>query len=450
MTTLLRNPASFEGETIRVSGQYRSLPLLVCGGTTHRSPATWTLVFGDVETFVSGFDEALRPLAASELSLTVEGRWQQWEGPVGCGRRAPTQEIWYLDASRIVSPNPLVKPEEGDEVVVLPSPTLEEVTPGGPPTVTPEIGGETPEPVDTPISTPSPTFQSIPSPPPGPTNTPRPTATATTEGDEPTNTPTPTINNATVTMTTEGTTVAGTPTTTATATATPSPTTSGNTPSATATPSEQGTIAFDSVEKQSLAANSPHSWHFTPPSDEPIIITAGSALALDLSIELVAPDGTVVGKANEAGAGQPETITYTTPNPTGEFEIIVSGENGSSGAYLLMLFDSVSEPVVVIRDTLNYGSGGSGMVDAGVDHFWNFEGEEGDVITIEVSPAGSSGNLIFYLIGPDGSELEFIDETGVGQGESLTDYTLPATGFYSIGIGELIFNPVDYTMTLTE
>jgi hypothetical protein len=75
-------------------------------------------------------------------------------------------------------------------------------------------------------------------------------------------------------------------------------------------------------------------------------------------------------------------------------------------------------------------------------------GETGDVISIEVSPTGNTGDLIFYLVGPDGDELEFIDNTiGIGS-ENLTDFTLPASGFYSIGIGESNFAPVAYSMTL--
>ncbi|MFZ0543863.1 MAG: pre-peptidase C-terminal domain-containing protein [Candidatus Promineifilaceae bacterium] len=452
ITTLLRNPTSFEGQTIRVTGQYRSIPLLVCQETTHRSPATWTLVFGDVETYVAGFDEALRPLAASGLSLTIEGRWQKWKGPVGCGRRAPVQEIWYLAVSRIISPNPLVKSDSEDGgIVLVPSPTsiadlpttpAGEETPSGPPTVGPTASlpaGNT-----TPIATlaPSPTFQSIPSPAPGATNTPLATSTPqpTTGASN-----TPTIS-ATTTITPGGTAVTGTPSPTPSASAT----TAGSTPSATAEPSDQGDLSFDTVEKQTLTANSTHSWFFTPPADETITITAGSSLELNLSLELIAPDGTVVGKAADAGAGQPETITYTAPNPTGEYEVVVSGDNGTSGDYLLMLFDSESLPVVEIQDTLVYGSGGSGSTEEGVDHFWNFEGEAGDVITIEVSPGSSTGDLVLYLVDVDGILGDLISDTGVGGSESITAYTLPETGFYSIGIGEFDFAPIDYTMTLVQ
>ena len=108
LLTLVRNPGSFENGYIQLSGIYEPLPLLVCEADAHRSPATWALVEDDIEVLASGFDAELRELADPGLGLIVEGQWRQWEGPVGCGRRVPNQQIWYLDVANIVSPNPLV------------------------------------------------------------------------------------------------------------------------------------------------------------------------------------------------------------------------------------------------------------------------------------------------------------------------------------------------------
>lgn len=444
MTTLLRNRASFEGQTIRVIGQYRSLPLLVCGTTTHRSPASWTLVFGDIETFVAGFDDALRPLAASGLSLTIEGRWQKWEGPIGCGRRAPSQEIWYLAASRIVSPNPLVKSDSDEDViVVLPSPTsdtgpdpteIAQITPDEQPTET----IETPEANLTP--SPSPTFQTIPSPPPAATITPRPSSTPEIDSS-----PTSTITSTT--STTPPATSDGTTTVTSTATATA--TTSGGPPAATNTPADQGALSLDTVEKSVLAANTPHIWRFTPTAGEPITLTAGSGLNMNIKLELIGPGGTIVATANQGTTGQPETILHTPPSPSGQYQVIISDAGGATGPYILMMFDDNSEPEFVIQRTITYGTTGSGSVPANIDHIWNFEGLAGDVISVLVSPTSGSGDLVLYLVTPSGELLEIIDDTSVGGNESINGFNLTESGFYSIGIGELDFAPVSYSMTLT-
>ena len=108
LLTLARNPVAYEGETLLLSGDYRPLPLPVCADETHLSPATWVLSDDNIEIMVAGFDSALRDLVPPGQALEVEGNWQKWDGPVGCGRRAPAQTIWYLQLTNILSPNPLV------------------------------------------------------------------------------------------------------------------------------------------------------------------------------------------------------------------------------------------------------------------------------------------------------------------------------------------------------
>ena len=101
-------------------------------------------------------------------------------------------------------------------------------------------------------------------------------------------------------------------------------------------------------------------------------------------------------------------------------------------------------PLIVFKENLHYGGGASGNLTEDVDHLWNFEGDEGDFVTITLTAAGS-GDLVLYLNGTDAIELEFVDENEIGQGEVISDFELPATGYYSIGVGELDFNPASYS-----
>ena len=90
ITSLLRNPYSFEGEYIRITGLYNALPLMACKNDPHTAPASWTLSDGEYFIPAAGFDPELRELGVPDIPLVVEGRWQYWEGPVGCGRRSPS------------------------------------------------------------------------------------------------------------------------------------------------------------------------------------------------------------------------------------------------------------------------------------------------------------------------------------------------------------------------
>jgi hypothetical protein len=170
---------------------------------------------------------------------------------------------------------------------------------------------------------------------------------------------------------------------------------------------------------------------------------------MNIKLELIGPGGTIVATANQGTTGQPETILHTPPSPSGQYQVIISDAGGATGPYILMMFDDNSEPEFVIQRTITYGTTGSGSVPANIDHIWNFEGLAGDVISVLVSPTSGSGDLVLYLVTPSGELLEIIDDTSVGGNESINGFNLTESGFYSIGIGELDFAPVSYSMTLT-
>ena len=92
---LVEEPAAYEGQYVRVTGAYRRPPLLVCEGLPRHSPDGWALAEGEATIGAGGFNELLRSLLAEGTTITVDGRWLQWTGPVGCGRRR-REEIWYL------------------------------------------------------------------------------------------------------------------------------------------------------------------------------------------------------------------------------------------------------------------------------------------------------------------------------------------------------------------
>ena len=201
MLSLLRNPVAYEGQLVRLSGAYKPQPIAICQDEVRRSPASWSLVDGEAETLAAGFDTMLRELAYSGITLVVEGQWRQWVGPVGCGRRVPESQIWYLDVTNIISPNPLVvsTPEGGElvaeatsQIAATPSATVASDQQG---TAASEEELETPETAAT-VSTGT-AVATVISTPTRPTNTPGPSITATS--------PTPGTVTATTTPTVTGT-----------------------------------------------------------------------------------------------------------------------------------------------------------------------------------------------------------------------------------------------------
>lgn len=218
-TELANNLERYQDTLIRVTGTYTPLAAPVC--YTERGPRTrWSLVNEDKQMKVLRFEQVVVPLAWEGLTMTLDGVWRKYEGPLGCGKNAPQGVSWYLEALRIVEPNPI------PDFFLNNTPPSEPVS-----TLTPE---EIPSPDETPTAPGEGT-----SPPPGyPGGTKEGSATPTSTVTLPaTPSATPSLPvTATPTPTPLATTpAAATPTETPSGTTTPSPTPETATPEGTPT-----------------------------------------------------------------------------------------------------------------------------------------------------------------------------------------------------------------------
>ncbi len=194
------DPDSLLDQRIRVTGDFTRLrppDCLIYNGPSFR----WALVSDTLQLDAKGFEVIVR-LIPEGTSMTVEGFWRKYTGPLGCGKKPPADTVWFLEVTQIVQPNPLpnfggasvdvVPSGEGDAQAspgASPSPTD-----NGTPTATPTLTA-TPTPSATPTSTPTlsgfdetltPTLTAT------PTETPLPTVTGTPPTSTPTMTATPT------------------------------------------------------------------------------------------------------------------------------------------------------------------------------------------------------------------------------------------------------------------
>lgn len=99
------DPEAFQNQVIRVAGDYRTLPLPPC--FPYNGPRVrWALISDELQMDAQGLEMVLR-IVPRGTTLTVEGIWRKYEGPLGCGKEPPRGTAWYLEALRIVQPNPL-------------------------------------------------------------------------------------------------------------------------------------------------------------------------------------------------------------------------------------------------------------------------------------------------------------------------------------------------------
>lgn len=207
---LATNPRLFLNNRLQVTGSLARLSLPDC--TPYKGPPIrWALVAQNLQMNAFGYDAILQ-LAAEGDILTVEGVWQFYNGPLGCGKEPSRVGLWYLAVTRIVQPNPLARggggvtpvsaeptaidvagattvleatpTPAGDDAGLLP-PTLPPSLTPTPINVAPPTGAPTTGPSATPTappratqatSQPTPTADVTPTPTPGPSGTPPPTA----------------------------------------------------------------------------------------------------------------------------------------------------------------------------------------------------------------------------------------------------------------------------------
>lgn len=455
MDQLLQAPEAYRNVLVRLTGQFRRAPIIVCDGIVRQSPATWFLDRDEQRIGAGGFEHLVPALLPPRMTITVDGVWRNWRGPVGCGKDAPLQSGWYLAVTNVVSPSPIAR------VTLTPT--------GGVPDATPDevgsvpFGTETPAgppPLGTPASVPSatvtPTSTRLDS---GaqPTATSRSTATlpatATPGGAEEEETPDST-ETLQATATADG---EATATTTATPSGADGPTpTLTPTPSVTVTPGgtvvDKGTVGYQDLRGDRLGAGETNSWQFSVEAGDVITISVAARGGTDIALSVLDPAGNRIIDQNDSPAGQMEIIQGFEATGNGGYRLVISEASGMETYYSMMLLNTnyVDYYTFVFAGLLSYGSSATSEMDPDTDQFWFFFGNEDELINVSVSPSDQS-DLFFDLFGPDGDAVwEYVDEARRGGAEQLRDFQLPDTGMYAIRVGEIDYEASNFRVLVSR
>ena len=464
ITDLAADPEAYGDSFVEITGRYQQLPLLVCDSDAYPAPATWQLQAEDGSLIaVGGFDSQVRSLLPNDLTMTVSGVWQLFEGPVGCGKSAASTQIWYLKASDILSPSPIAQvtltptgaasqvadtdgqtavPTDGDDANLAATPTLDNA--GDEPVGTPTSASTTiPAPPDS-----TATFTTVPpTSDPGDANDDRTatptsssggnsTATATSSGGSGTATPTDSNGTATPTSTNGG---SGSPTPTSVALTT-----------ATRDPNEFDTVEFDelSPEVPVLELLAPQQVHLYPIAfdyDGAITITAVAEPTVNLVLEIIDPADDVVQQANNGGNGELETIVNAQLNVALDYKIRLFDLNGTEGDYCLIFSEGGGFPDT-IKGRIDYGQTKQDQVEVlGID-YWCFLGAEGESISIASASTATAGDFVLGLFGPP----DFDAIGTVFQDAEIMNTRLEENGMYIIGVLDFEAGASGYSLTLTK
>jgi len=446
VTELAAAPGLYLDALVQVTGAFRKQPLLVCEAEPFRSPATWGLGEEGLLVLAGGYDQQVRDLLPEGLLMTAEGRWQRWEGLVGCGKSAVNREVWYLNVGRILSPSPLTQvtlTPGGPGTAVAEVPTLEGEPPLAP---TEDFSFPTPLPEENPTEEATFPVDDFPA----PTAELLPTLPSTTlESELPT---------ASVTVALSGT--PGTPTTgTPTITGTPptaTPTVTGTPPTATpTTPSGPGQIItkgswddfYEGFVVTTLAAGTTDRWDQEVFEGESYTIYVIAAQPADIVVSLLREDQTIINRQNTAAPGVPEIIDPTNITGAGNFQIHVATASGVAADYAILSGTDEEFPTS-IAGYITLGTPRTGVqMPEGASHYWFFTATAGDQVTIVLDP--TNGDFYFDLYDADGESIDSMDDGGEGETETLTA-TLAASGLYAISLAEIDGIATTYTLSVTR
>lgn len=440
---LQESPELFEGQLIELSGDFYPGSAPVCDGKVYEWPGKWRLTQEELELAVAVPEDMQPAFERSDQAFTVEGYWRNWPGFAGCGRSKPQPSAWYLQVVRIVSPTtlafeptkmlaqfmPLSDQQSIDsgfeETAALPPDQLPLAATATPATVQPIIPTATSTELDASATT------EIGSPYPGPSTMVEQSPTATV-GSTP---------------------VSGTAIPSSTPTGTPISTPTPN-PRFSPTPTVSGpqTITNPGLEKESLETaelgpGDTHIWPYTNDGNHTLRLQLAVEEDLAISVRVLNPDGQVRQTSANSGQGELLVLGNISLPTSGTYQIEVLSENDTAGDYAILATDETSYDFE-FQGLIEIGQSGSGQFEAETDHFWHFSGTAGESVTITLEPEGDE-DLFLRLFDTEGKSLVTQhNETGAGQSETMTISALPATGLYSLLVGEFDFNPASYTLEL--
>ena len=456
LSNLAANPEFFEGSTLQLAGEYQLLPKLVCSRDPHPSPATWGIVGEGLLANAAGYDTQLRSLLAKNQPITVEGHWLRYNGPIGCGKSATVQEIWYLSVNRIIEPYPLARVPNQQAAQGAGSTTIAAL-PETPNVPTQEFN-ETPTNIPLEQATESiliatttiPTEASL-----NATSTLDPALTTTLPLTI-SLTPDPTIQ-STITPVFTGT-FTPTPDKNVTATQASTPGNETNTPgpTGTSTPQSQGqnfndkgSIDYEDLKIGTLQAGKPDQWTLAVDTADSITVTVAPASNANILITIIDENGAkIVDAHNLSAGGQVETIKELSITTPGLYEIYIDTEPAVETHYALMAMNSDSYSFAFMG-TLVPSSPKNDTLVPDNDHFWFFPLSVGNKINLRVTPNGQADPYL-ELYDPQGSRILTIDDSGTGETEVLENYEALLNGMYSIRVGEFDFAAMSYEILLTN
>lgn len=169
------------------------------------------------------------------------------------------------------------------------------------------------------------------------------------------------------------------------------------------------------------------------------IVTIGVSPAgspLRPKIEVYDPDGALVATATGANseAGGDALVSALQANATGGYQVFVTGEDNTSGSFVVSYGTGVSRQDIRRGQTQVDQTVDGEIARRGLRDVWSLFLSEGDIISAAVSPSDAAFDPVLELIAPDGSLVSQDDNSGGGRASLITSALAPVTGLYRLRV----------------
>jgi hypothetical protein len=153
-------------------------------------------------------------------------------------------------------------------------------------------------------------------------------------------------------------------------------------------------------------------------------------------IELYSPEGEQVIAANvsNSNAGGDALISMWPVTETGTYSLFVNAENNATGQYIVSYGVGPTREDV-LRGATNPDVPYDGQIARrGLRDIWGLTLNEGDVISVAVSPLNTALDPIVELVGPDGQVVAGDDNGGGFPNALLNAATIPTSGRFQLRV----------------
>jgi hypothetical protein len=210
---------------------------------------------------------------------------------------------------------------------------------------------------------------------------------------------------------------------------------------------DAGDLLYGDQKSGTLNNSEAHAWFFEGrPGDEVRVAVRPLTDILDLEVWLFNPAIERLTAKDEFAAGDTETIEFTLLEE-GQYLILVREFFGEAGGYEIELAASPAiAPEFVGR--INYGEPVNGTLAPQQLALWQFTGDAGDVLDIELTPDSNSEDMVLILQDPQGNTVQEVDESPAGQSESIYGLTIPADGQWNLVVKSFFEEAGTYTLSV--